>query len=539
MTFYCIQHTNPYSKKEILESVSDCIWTVTMTKKKKKNNNNNNNNDNKSDDNDDEKEIIRIEQYETSNLLAACHGKLDCNDSLHDDNENDGDDEKSTTKAPRVHNFDLDIIQQQQKQEENNSSPPITLTWIQASWLITAECLGTGILALPASVRALSHGWMYLMVQIPIHTLAGILLCHTANQIDSNNSSTDTPSSLPSNSTHVDDFIGNHDNNNDHNNNKKQSSIPNTTIQIYNKTTRDYVGLSIALFGSWKTSRITTIVTMVYYANLFLVLGNYNLVMSHAMVAFLGDIGGGGEEEVEDEEPFGFLLCLPLVGLFSTILGVLILLPFRSMAHFGRSVSYISLLALAIVVIQCLVAQQSSHSTKSMDPSHLDPGNRMVLSLPKLISQSSSQFPRNLSFQEITTTTTTTLVRTPWFTTHQLSAMASVAYAVSSQKLLLNVRHVMTKRQEATKSLFVAVSSYVMLYLLVCILAGSSTYDVYISWMTLVNFMFSTITFFAYFVLFCFETNMINLHSRTQPDFSSISSLFFLHNLFLFSNYNL
>jgi hypothetical protein len=415
-----------------------------------------------------------IKMYERSIHITRSYGKSSIEN-------NDNEDDKHDTKNHIIHNFDIDntnkrvdaqcyndrsqqhtIQQQQQKQHTiqhqpkistknttSSSSSSMSLTWIQASCLITAECLGTGILALPASVQALSpnlyFGWIFLILQIPIHILAGILLCHTADRMDHNCSHDDDETNVDNHHHDVlevdqeeKDEIKNiihdkltHTTSPTYETNRNSLSTypntPTTNTGINTSVTRDYVGLSIAIFGIWKTSLTTTIVMIVYYTNLFLVLGNYNLVMSHAMIAFLG----GG--------------CLPLAGILSSILGILlILLPLRSMVNFGRSVSLLSLMALLIVVFQCLVAL-----------SHKDPHDRSLSTITQGGIHS---------------------VGTTWFlTSRQLSAIASVAYAVGSQKLLLNVRNVMTVRQEASKSLIVAVSSYVMLYLMVCILAGSST----------------------------------------------------------------
>ena len=89
------------------------------------------------------------------------------------------------------------------------------------------------------------------------------------------------------------------------------------------------------------------IVTTIFYANLFLVLGDYILVMAHSVQAF---VGGGGAEEDEDS-----LMCLPTAGLLASTL-MFGFSQLRTMGQIGRSVTLLSLACLAVVVVQCLVA---------------------------------------------------------------------------------------------------------------------------------------------------------------------------------------
>ncbi len=122
--------------------------------------------------------------------------------------------------------------------------------------------------------------------------------------------------------------------------------------------TFDFIGLTYSLFDAnqrreheqiyvtakTKISRPTMLVTVVYYTNIFLVLGNYILVMSHAVAAIIG------EENI----------CLPTAGVVASSL-MFAISQLRTMAMLGRSASAISLLALAIVVLQCLFAIWSGH----------------------------------------------------------------------------------------------------------------------------------------------------------------------------------
>ena len=74
--------------------------------------------------------------------------------------------------------------------------------------------------------------------------------------------------------------------------------------------------------------------------------GNYILVMSHAVSAMAG----------EDN------LCLPTAGVIASTL-MFGLSQLRTMANLGRSVSLVSLLALFIVVVQCLCSLRIQVST--------------------------------------------------------------------------------------------------------------------------------------------------------------------------------
>jgi hypothetical protein len=90
----------------------------------------------------------------------------------------------------------------------------------------------------------------------------------------------------------------------------------------------------------------TQVVTAIFYVNLFLVLGDYILVMAHSVQAFVG----------QDS------ICLPTAGLLASTL-MFGFSQLRTMWQIGRSVTLLSLACLAIVVVQCLVAaKQNEHA---------------------------------------------------------------------------------------------------------------------------------------------------------------------------------
>jgi len=219
----------------------------------------------------------------------------------------------------------------------------------------------------------------------------------------------------------------------------------------YNSNTSDFIGMTSALYDikyasleKRKTSRTedqkqlhdhnikknpssraTVTVTIIYYMNIFLVLGNYILVMSHAVVAMIG------EENI----------CLPIAGIFASTL-MFGLSQLRTMATLGRSASAISLLALAIVVIQCLVAIKTGASPC------------------KMVEHENEEMDSN---------GISTLIQSIM---RQLAALSSIGFAVGSQKLFLNIRHEFKVREDAPKSLAIALIAFGSVYTLVCVLSG-------------------------------------------------------------------
>jgi hypothetical protein len=135
----------------------------------------------------------------------------------------------------------------------------------------------------------------------------------------------------------------------------------------------------------------TKVVLAIYYINLFLVLSNYTLVMSHSVKAMAGDN-----------------ICLPTAGIFASLL-MFGLSQVRTMANLGRSISAVSLAALFIVVVQCLYALRGSYYYSEDDEEEAAAAQEVY----------STDFQRTLA---------------------KMSAVASIGFAVGSQKLLLNIR---------------------------------------------------------------------------------------------------
>jgi len=177
----------------------------------------------------------------------------------------------------------------------------------------------------------------------------------------------------------------------------------------------------------------TKLVLSIYYTNLFLVLGNYILVMSHAVSAMAG----------EDN------LCLPTAGIIASTL-MFALSQLRTMANLGRGVSAVSLMALLVVVLQCL------HGLRGDDGGYYYDSNSNDQ------NQSSSSSSSSTSLYENTENTLA-----------KMSSLASIGFAVGSQKLFLNIRHEMKDRtQAAPGSLSISLAMYGLAYVSVCLLAG-------------------------------------------------------------------
>lgn len=338
------------------------------------------------------------------------------------------------------------------------------LSMIQAATLLTADCLGVGILALPNDVKEL--GWIiglgFLIINLPINYYSGKILAQTATQVEGHddnddnvvvdddsvtnirktsgdfemvspsserfggedtvevvvvrpqaesrdgilrerNNSPKTTTSLAS-STATSTISSNHSLNHAEDDNvgnvkeiamethaDKHNPQPQGFHQQREVSTHDFIGITKAVFADITWTRI---VMAVYFTNIFLVLGDYILVMSYAVAAMLGDN-----------------ICLPWAGVLASIL-MFAVCQLRTMAKLGREASIISLGCLFIVLIQCLIASSE----------HGEP--------PK--TASTSVIGGSMLFRKF-------------------SALASIGFAMGSQKLFLNIRHEMRHKEVRTR----------------------------------------------------------------------------------------
>lgn len=167
---------------------------------------------------------------------------------------------------------------------EYDDGSPNNLSMWQGAALLTADCMGTGILALPADIKVLGWGLGlgFLIANLPINLYAGTILSNTATSVEVRqrimNSLYRRVIGHEDDAEHVDYQAINADTLN-----SIQTSVTIDTqgtahTQLHHDTaTFDFIGLCQTLF---KNRTGTRWVMTVYYVNLFLVLGNYILVMS-------------------------------------------------------------------------------------------------------------------------------------------------------------------------------------------------------------------------------------------------------------------
>ena len=204
-----------------------------------------------------------------------------------------------------------------------------------------------------------------------------------------------------------------------------------TSNRDNDKQTSDLINITAALFSPDNTlaaRTYTALVKILYYVNLFLVLGDYILVMSRSVAAFIG----------ED------ILCLPTAGAIASIL-MFGLCQFRTMANLGRSVSLASLLALLIVIIQCLFHHRRKSSTENYATDV--PETRSLLQDDEGNEDDDGIWGK-------------------------FSSLAGIGFAVGSQKLFLNIRHELKHRDEASRVLAGSLFTYGSAYVVVVLLAG-------------------------------------------------------------------
>eukprot|EP00980_Cylindrotheca_fusiformis_P012016 scaffold2844_cov123-Cylindrotheca_fusiformis.AAC.9 len=340
--------------------------------------------------------------------------------------------------------------------------------------LLTADCLGVGVLALPYDAHKLgwAFGISFLVANLPINFVAGNYLSIIAlnletsdttpadsdNEEDSHDEvemtttrTTQTPrrsksrpigedktttgetvhrrqaaksyAGIPSTDNNVpaesmvdEDIFDDEDVMSDDTNNppspEEERERPRHGVLHSSKATYDLISISSQVFQS---KNITRVVVLLYYTNLFLVLGDYILVMSRAVSAIFLD-----------------QICTPTAGAIASIL-MFAICQLKTMANIGRTVSLVSLLAMLIVLVQCLWHHRIESSA---------------------ISEEEREEDENQSIWQ------------------KLSALASIAFAVGSQKLFLNIRHELEHREKASKTLAWSLTTYGTAYVIVIILAG-------------------------------------------------------------------
>ena len=341
---------------------------------------------------------------------------------------------------------------------------PHDLTIVSGAALIMADCLGTGILALPADIHVLGLGvgLAFLVLNLPINLYAGTILSRSATWVEDklsecspvpvdleldetvNNGSGGDDIGVGENEEHELEADANESTMLEHRQHKPKAAVEQHPSEVH---TTDFLGLTTALYhnptsspdgGKTRTLWPTRLVTAIYYINIFLVLGNYILVMSHAVRSMLG------EENI----------CLPTAGIIASIL-MYALAQLRTMANLGRSASAISLTALFIVVGICLASIEEGELG-------IDEG------------EDYEEDDGETANDDLASSESTTTLSSPSIS-RQLAAIASIGFAVGSQKLLLNIRHEMAVKENASpKALGIALFIYGAVYVTVCVLAGDN-----------------------------------------------------------------
>lgn len=300
--------------------------------------------------------------------------------------------------------------QHSRRDSDENEEHVNDLNVWNGSALLVADCMGTGLLALPNDVKVLgpTFGMLFLIANLPINWFAGNMLSLAADRVEQRGGGQQQQMTTTTSTVAITNGLLQEANSTsiktNRIENKNYLAIRNTgdDDEGVDSATFDFVGMTSAIFDNPQTTKL---VMILYYVNIFLVLGNYIVVMSHAVVALLAD-------EKENE---GIFSCMPIAGLLASTL-MFAVSQLRTMAKLGRRASTLSLLALAIVVAQCLYF--SSGATTTTTPSD------------DITTKNVDDGGDDDGDDEENTVVGFRLVL------RQLSAMGSIGFATGSQKLL-------------------------------------------------------------------------------------------------------
>lgn len=148
------------------------------------------------------------------------------------------------------------------------SSPNNLKVW-QGAALLTADCLGTGILALPGDIQVLGFGLGlgFLIANLPINLFAGTILSHTATHVEDRQAVANRiyhESSLSGTLLGEDGEKGNYEAINANTTTSKESMMTLNTqqqhTQLHHDTaTFDFIGMTQALFHDKTTTRLVMV----------------------------------------------------------------------------------------------------------------------------------------------------------------------------------------------------------------------------------------------------------------------------------------
>ena len=322
---------------------------------------------------------------------------------------------------------------------------------LTSAWLIVAEIVGTGVLALPGNVAVvgLGPGLAFIVVNLIVNLYVGDLLNQAATCVDGGDATR----------------IG--------------------------KRSANFIVLTRSLCGEgWAL----TVVAIGFYLNLFLVMGNYLVVMTNAV----GALCDGGDS-----------LCGGLSRLQHTVLAssvLLLLNQLPAMRDFGRLPATVSVVATIVVLAICLHAADRSpddggafadHLQLQPQPprlqlhhvAHIHPhrnhgggvgymphaGAWTAAAAAASAAEGASApavagegLPAAVPSQAAAASTPSLAELL-----QRAAALSGIVFAIGTQKLLLNVRAEMRRpRQDATAALGGALAIFGVLYVATVLLAG-------------------------------------------------------------------
>ena len=254
---------------------------------------------------------------------------------------------------------------------------------VSTALLLVADCVGTGVLGLPAEVDLLGPlGLLFLALQIPVNAYVGGLLNAAATRVDDG------------------------------------------TRPQQGGATANILQLTRALFGAGSGAARAT--AAAWYLNLFLVLGNYLVVMGYAVQALAGG------------------LCAYQASVVATLLALgLSQLP--RMRDLGQLPTLLSIATVVGVLAICVAASRASPPLPPPPPGEATGGGGAPAG--------GGAFSRALRVG---------------------SALSGIIFAMGSQKLLLNIRAEMREPARADAALRLALALYGAIYLAVVLLCGPS-----------------------------------------------------------------
>lgn len=282
----------------------------------------------------------------------------------------------------------------------------------RASMILTAECVGTGVLALPGCAHTLGLIPFFALLgfQVGLNGYAGMLLAQAAQICErraSYNLCAETTTPLHDDVDEASAWGGA---------DEAEAALDAVVFgaeaaPVAVERPRDFLDLAHKLDAGPRTTRI---VGFCWYGNLFLIAAQYLVVMARALRAAVPIEG-----------------CAVLASLLASCAAVLVLSRLPTLDAIGRGAAQISFLAVVLILGACV--RETANTLPNAWPAvALDGGGLAALA----------------------------------------AAAGSVTFSMTSTKLLLNVRLEMAQPEEARSALGGGLAAYTTLYALVALLAG-------------------------------------------------------------------